>query len=226
MPPGTRHGMLVVVRELPTVKGKSRCLCRCDCGTEVEVNNYDLRSGNTMSCGCLQRKRTSDSNRTHGGSRTRLYHIWTNMKERCYWSSWPTYENYGARGIRMCPEWKNDFAAFRSWALSHGYDKTLTIERKDVDLGYSPDNCCWIPRAQQAKNRTMNRYVTIDGETMCLAEAARLYGVRPTVAQARVRTLRWDPIKAVSTPVRAINNKQRTRNKEQLNGNQENQEYR
>lgn len=199
MPTGSKFGNLTILRELPTVHGRSRSLCQCSCGAKVEVNNYDLRSGNTRSCGCLQRTRTSESNRTHGGSRTRLYHIWTNMKERCYWSANPAYKNYGARGIQMCPEWKDDFKSFHDWAVSNGYGKSLTIERRNVDLGYSPDNCCWIPRVNQAKNRTMNRYVTIDGETMCLAEAARLYGVRPVVAQERVRTLGWDTLKAVTT---------------------------
>lgn len=200
MPPGSRYGRLTIVKELPTMNGRSRSLCRCDCGAEIEVNNYDLRSGNTKSCGCLQRSRTSESNRTHGGSRTRLYHIWINMKERCYWASNTSYKNYGARGIQMCPEWRDDFGAFRNWALANGYGKSLTIERKNVGRGYSPDNCCWIPAADQSKNRRMNKYVTINGETMCLADAARLFGVSPVLAQERVRVLGWDPVEAVMIP--------------------------
>ncbi len=88
----------------------------------------------------------------HGGSKSRLYHTWCNMKQRCGNPKVREYSAYGGRGITVCEEWKNDFEKFRSWALDHGYADDLTIDRIDNDKGYSPDNCRWIPQSEQYKN--------------------------------------------------------------------------
>ena len=90
---------------------------------------------------------------THHETKTRLFKIWSGMKERCYRGKHPQYKNYGERGIKICDEWKNDFCAFREWANKNGYNDELTIERIDVNGNYEPANCTWIPLADQEKNR-------------------------------------------------------------------------
>ena len=75
------------------------------------------------------------------------------MKERCYNYSAINYKNYGGRGITICTEWLHDFKAFRDWALSHGYQEGLSIDRIDNDKGYSPDNCRWATAKEQRHNR-------------------------------------------------------------------------
>lgn len=109
----------------------------------------------------------------HGGRRTRLYTTWWNMKARCHYDSADVVSAYKARGISVCDEWRDDFAAFRDWALANGYDEHLTIERIDFDGDYEPTNCKWITRAEQALNKRNNVVITAWGETKVLAEWAR-----------------------------------------------------
>ena len=82
-----------------------------------------------------------------------LYCRWESMKSRCYRKSDKDYPNYGGRGITMCDEWRYDFWAFVDWAMENGYRDGLTIDRKDNDKGYSPDNCRWITRYEQNQNK-------------------------------------------------------------------------
>ncbi len=75
------------------------------------------------------------------------------MKKRCYNPAYKIYKDYGGRGITVCAEWLHDFVAFRDWALSHGYQDDLTIDRIDNDKGYSPDNCHWATMKEQRVNQ-------------------------------------------------------------------------
>lgn len=204
MPTGSRYGRLTVVGD-PVKNGSGKLIyrCRCDCGNEIAVEGYSLRSGNTQSCGCLQRERTSRANKTHGLCRTRLYREYRGMMSRCYNPKNPAFPNYGGRKIAVCDNWRGHVAKFVEWAIGAGYQDDLTIERVDVNGNYCPDNCTWIPRGDQAKNRRMCITVEVDGKEMCLADAARHFSlVSPLLAQERVRELHWAPLKAVTTPPR------------------------
>lgn len=133
---------------------EQRWRCRCDCGTERIVLRASLRSGKSKSCGCLNEEIVGNLHRTHGlSSKGRgLYSIWNEMKRRCYCKTSPDYSDYGGRGITVCAEWL-DFEIFYKWSMKAWYVKGLSIERKDVNGDYCPENCCWIPLKDQAKNK-------------------------------------------------------------------------
>ena len=99
-------------------KGKSLWKCKCLlCGNYTHVISADLISGHKRSCGCLRLEETLNSVITHNSSYTRLYSIWTDIKQRCYNKNSNPYKNYGGRGITMCKDWKEDFTSFKNWSL-------------------------------------------------------------------------------------------------------------
>lgn len=151
-------------------------LCLCSCGKGALVTTSDLKSGKQRSCGCLHGELVATRNKanaTHRSTRTRLYSIWTGIKNRCYNKRAHTYRYYGARGIKMCDAWREDFVAFRDWALDNGYADSLSIERIDVDGDYCPENCTWIPFGQQQRNKRTTVRVN-DATLLDIAEALGL----------------------------------------------------
>jgi len=174
---GQRFEMLTVLERAPNDNsGGTRWRCLCDCGGATIVTSGNLRHRKQKSCGCLRHKEAW--NHTHGESKySRLYRIWTDMKTRCYNVNCKAYSSYGGRKVLICDEWKNSYESFKDWALANGYSDDLSIDRKDNDLGYAPDNCQWATQTTQGNNRRSNRIIVVGGEKMTAAQAARALGV-------------------------------------------------
>ena len=122
-----------------------------------------------------------------GLSNSRLYNIWLHMKGRCYRKTDDHYKFYGARGITVCEEWKNDFKEFYNWAMSNGYSDRLTIDRIDNNGNYEPSNCRWVNIKTQCNNRTTNVIVTINGETHNIKEWSEITGIKYATIYQRIK---------------------------------------
>lgn len=114
--------------------------------------------------------------KNHHGTGTRLYEIWKGMRKRCNCPYRKEYKNYGAKGVRVCSEW-DDYKKFRAWAMDNGYSDELTIERIDPSKDYSPQNCMWITKAEQSRNKRNTIRITINGETKTISQWAEKYGI-------------------------------------------------
>lgn len=180
---GQKFEKLLVVSREPSKNGRAMWLCQCDCGNYTIVKGKQLLNGNTKSCGCLRK----EVKIKHGKYNTRLYTIWRSMKQRCYNKNNIRYKHYGGRGVAVCDEWLNDFMTFYTWAVSHGYDDNLTIDRIDVNKNYEPNNCRWLTLPQQNRNTRRNRYFTINGVTKCLKDWCIQYNVPYSTVQHRLK---------------------------------------
>ena len=161
---GKKFGRLTVINRSgftePNKYGRRYAIwyCKCDCGNYIERTTDVLARGKS-SCGCRQKeilKEMSNGNITHNMTNTRLYRIYKGMIGRFYYPCSQRYNAYGGRGITVCDEWRNDRSKFFKWAMENGYSDNLTIERKDVNGNYCPENCEWIPMSEQYKNKQSN----------------------------------------------------------------------
>lgn len=181
--------------------------CKCECGNYTIVNLHDLVSNHTLSCGCLQKKNTSLANRRHGLRNTKLFSIYSSIKQRCLNSNCYAYKNYGERGIKICKEWENNFKAFYDWAIANGYKEDLTIDRINNNGNYEPNNCRWVTQKIQCRNYRRNHLITYNNETKCLIEWSELYNIEYKLLHKRLYK-GWDIEKALLTPVRHFNKKE------------------
>lgn len=174
---GKIFGRLTIVEAYKNDKGRVRVKAKCSCDGNIgDYDYYSLRTGHTSSCGCLRKAIVSKEKSIHHGKGTRLYNIWKGMRQRCNNQNHPEYKYYGGNGIKIYNEW-NDFSKFKDWALNHGYSDTLTIERKDLNKGYNPNNCCWITKGEQSSNKRDTVLMTINGITKPFGVWCKEYNV-------------------------------------------------
>lgn len=144
-------------------RDEPQLMCKCDCGTVKPINLYSLKGNKTKSCGCYRVDFARENNSTHKCKKTRLYRIWTGMKDRCLNPNGKYWEKYGGRGISVFEEWKK-FETFKDWALENGYSDELTLERINVNGNYCPENCSWENYETQENNRRNTVYCFYEGE--------------------------------------------------------------
>ena len=157
------------------------------CGEQFRTQINNVKNGNTKSCGCHKKRTTSETHKTHGLRNTRLYKIWTNMKNRTLNPKYKKYEDYGGRGIAICEEWKNDFMSFHDWAMSNGYSDELSIDRIDNDGGYSPDNCRWTTQTIQNRNQRIQKNNTSGYRGVSFRKDNNKYRAEIDIKSKRIR---------------------------------------
>lgn len=170
-----KYGMLTIIKEVepgvkPCGQKYSRVLCQCDCGNQKIIQKHSVISGKTKSCGCLKREKVSKMMLKHGMCGTKLNVIYRGMKRRCYNHNSQDYKDYGERGIEVCKEWLENPETFYQWAKDK-YIDGMSIERKDVNKGYSPDNCIFIEKKLQARNKRNTFWVGYKDTKISFAEA-------------------------------------------------------
>lgn len=191
---GKKFGLLTVVKESNKgEKGRKSILflCECDCGNQKIVSKSGLNHGNNKSCGCIHK--------THGMRGTRFYESWCNMKARCDKPQNKRYANYGGRGIKIDPRWR-EFKEFYK-DMHEGYSDDLTLDRIDVDGDYCKENCRWSDLKTQANNTNRNHYIEYKGHRYTIAEAAEKFNIKYSALFYRLTKAGWSVEKAIETPV-------------------------
>lgn len=179
IPLGSKFGKLTVIKDISSLyKNRgSYWLCKCSCGAEKVVRGCHLNSGKVMSCGCFR----NEILRTSGGlSKTRIYRIWAQFRNRCKNKNHSFYKYYGGRKIYVCTEWDDDFLNFYNWAINNGYRDDLTIDRIDVNGNYCPENCRWVDKKIQARNRRNNIWIFYNGKNDLLCNWLKFFNKSAT----------------------------------------------
>jgi hypothetical protein len=185
----------------------SRVECECSCGGVVRVRFYSVRSGHTLSCGCLQRDRVSETSaivhRTHGESRrTAEYSTWSGMLRRCLNPNERCYGRYGGAGISVCDSWRTSYETFLS-DMGRRPSDAHSIDRIDPLGNYEPENCRWATATEQSRNRSDRQRLSIGEVAMLVSEWSEKSGIPVKIICQRLAR-GWNTERAVWEPRRAI----------------------
>ena len=187
---GKRFGRLVAVSKTKLRNRDHRIVWvfKCDCGATTQKANKDVVSGNTQSCGCLDREHRANHIKkmsTHQKSHTPTYQIWSDMKKRCRNKNhWAHKKYYGGRGIDYCPEWEK-FESFLSDMGERPGD--LTLDRIDNNKGYSKENCRWTTRKEQTKNRSNTVFFEMNGTSKTVSEWSEVLNINVATLRDRIK---------------------------------------
>ena len=183
-----------------------RGLYLCECGKLVEIKQSYVKFGNRKTCGCdigTVRKGAY----SHGLRKHPLYKRLADIKDRCSNPNSPAYKYYGGRGVKICDEWLTDFKSFYDWAIANGWEKGKEIDKdkKAKEAGvealeYSPQWCSVIDKSENNKYRRSSIFITLDGETKCVKDWAKKYGISRSTITNRIKE-GWNNEDAVKKPL-------------------------
>lgn len=187
-----RFGRLVAIDRIKREKHNTYWLFKCDCGNEIIIPQSYVSCGDTKSCGCYRKEMAGKNAQIkHNKAHTRLYQIWSGIKQRCYNKNKEAYKYYGARGIKVCKEWKDDFMCFYNWAINNGYMEELTIDRRDVNGHYEPSNCRWTTIKEQNNNMRTNHWIEYNGERLTMSQFSEKYKIPYDILKNRIIQLEY-----------------------------------
>lgn len=177
---GAKFGRLTVLGLDHVANRKSYWLCQCECGAQKVIRADNLHSNTgrpvTLSCGCYNREKRT--NLIDNRSKSKLYHVYYGILQRCNNPKAESYQYYGARGIKCkFADWEH----FRDWAVNSGYKDGLTIDRINNDGDYEPSNCCWVTMQEQQLNKRQASdacLVEYEGKLVNLSQLSKLTGIK------------------------------------------------
>jgi len=193
------HGSLTQVGPLFRIKGMPNTLAvfSCVCGNFSLCQVHNVKSGKSSSCGCAQRAMQSKRATRHGKRHSKVYNTWMHVKARCLNPNNQDYLHYGERGITLCDRWL-DFNNFYA-DMGDPPSSKHSIERKNNNKGYSPDNCVWAVQLDQNRNKRNSRLITAFGKTMCLSQWSSTVGI-PSYSIRRRIAKGWSAEDALTRP--------------------------
>lgn len=201
---GQRIGKLLVLGRAPRGFGSEPKLaywvCQCDCGKQTTVRGKTLRAGLTKSCGCSVGLSAKARFTTHQSVDTPAYRSWYGAKSRCYNQNHPSYRYYGARGIRMCAQWRKSFIAFLQ-DMGQPPTPDHTIDRIDNDGDYTPKNCRWATKLEQAANSRAAAKIAFMNRTQPIAAWERELNFTEGTIKRRLQR-GWSIEDALTRPTR------------------------
>lgn len=181
----------------PTSQKRTYAKCICRCGKEFTTTISNIKTGTTQSCGC--HRKSLKTSLIHGLSRTKEHRAWLAMINRCTNPNATSYKHYGARGITVCDRWLNSFTDFLS-DIGFAPSKGHSIDRKNNNLGYSPENCFWATIVEQQNNKRSNRFFEYNGESKSIIQWSEITNMPCGTIRSRID--RGWPIKeALTLPI-------------------------
>lgn len=194
---GLTFGKLLVVSKV----SKRRWICKCACGSEKELSltTCTLVKFKVQSCGCLLAEKTRKRCITHGMSYSTEYTSWAAMKARCLDFKSKDYQRYGKKGITVCGRW----LIFENFLEDMGFKPTPkhSLDRIDYTGNYTPENCRWATKKEQANNRISNKLITFNGETLTISEWTTKLGLNRKTISNRLHS-GWTEERALTTPLK------------------------
>jgi len=205
---GMKFGKLTVIKRATfnNSEGKPMWDCVCDCNPNEHIFCYgsNLKLGKIVSCGC-HKIEICKSRSTHNMSQTTTYKIWKAMKHRCGNPTAANFKDYGGRGIRVCERWLQSFENFLE-DMGERPSNKYSIERKNSNGNYDPDNCVWATSTEQNRNKKNNFNLTLNGETKCVSEWVEITGLSRSTITKRKNKLKMSDEEALTTKRWITNN--------------------
>lgn len=190
---GKKFSRLKIIKAYRGQKSRIFCDCVCQCGKEKKrIAFYRIKSGETVSCGCFRKEQATKACFKHGLSKSRLYKVWQNIKQRCSNPDNPSYKWYGAKGIALCKMWQESFKAFYDYIihnLGERQSAKYSIDRIKNFQGYEPGNIRWATQSEQRSNTSACRYHYIKGERLMQAQVCRRFGISNATLTARLKRM-------------------------------------
>lgn len=196
---GRVFGRLTVL-SMGKKNGRTACTSLCECGNETVSYPCQLLKGRKKSCGCWHLERLAQNMTTHGKSYSKTYSAWAGMVQRCTNPKIHNFRRYGGRGISVCGKWLSFEGFFED--MGDCPERTMSLDRIDVNGNYEPSNCRWATVLEQANNRRDNVNITFNGKTLTVTAWAIELGMCRGTLNNRLFRFGWPVEKALTQKLR------------------------